>query len=126
MKTAAAGDYTFDHHVEYGDEVGENHLTAAADDVTADGTHYVLGTSDTKVGFSKVAEGETIPAGSVYLTIPNATKDFYTIFNTTTTGVESVAVPSEDGPETIYNISGQRLGKMQKGINIVNGKKILN
>ena len=28
-------------------------------------------------------------------------------------------------PQTIYNAAGQRLGKMQKGINIVNGKKIL-
>ena len=29
----------------------------------------------------------------------------------------------EDG--AIYNIAGQRIQKMQKGINIVNGKKIL-
>ena len=27
--------------------------------------------------------------------------------------------------ETIYNVAGQRLQKMQKGINIVNGKKVL-
>lgn len=27
--------------------------------------------------------------------------------------------------ESIYNVAGQRLGKMQKGINIVNGKKII-
>jgi hypothetical protein len=29
-----------------------------------------------------------------------------------------------DGKE-IYNLAGQRLNKMQRGINIVNGKKIL-
>jgi hypothetical protein len=27
--------------------------------------------------------------------------------------------------QSIYNLAGQRLNKMQKGINIVNGKKIL-
>ena len=27
--------------------------------------------------------------------------------------------------KNIYNLAGQRLQKMQKGINIVNGKKIL-
>ena len=27
--------------------------------------------------------------------------------------------------EAIYNVAGQRISKMQKGINIVNGKKVL-
>ena len=40
------------------------------------------------------------------------------------TGIEAInGVEAEDG--AIYNIAGQRLGKMQKGINIVNGKKII-
>ena len=32
---------------------------------------------------------------------------------------------ADNGQEAIYNVAGQRLGKMQKGINIVNGKKVL-
>ena len=32
---------------------------------------------------------------------------------------------SDDSDTRIYNMSGQRLGKMQKGINIIGGKKIL-
>ena len=32
---------------------------------------------------------------------------------------------SQDSNDYIYNLSGQRLDKMQKGINIVNGKKII-
>ena len=40
------------------------------------------------------------------------------------TGIEAInGVEAEEG--AIYNIAGQRLGKMQKGINIVNGKKII-
>jgi len=30
-----------------------------------------------------------------------------------------------DSNDLIYNIAGQRIQKMQKGINIINGKKIL-
>ena len=39
------------------------------------------------------------------------------------TGINAVEKANENGP--IYNIAGQRLNKMQKGINIVNGKKVL-
>jgi len=39
------------------------------------------------------------------------------------TGIEDVNVNLDEN-ESIYNVAGQRLGKMQKGINIVNGKKI--
>ena len=39
------------------------------------------------------------------------------------TGIETIDIATEGG--LIYNVAGQRLNKMQKGINIVNGKKIL-
>lgn len=39
------------------------------------------------------------------------------------TGIDNVNDNLNDG--AIYNLAGQRIGKMQKGINIVNGKKIL-
>ena len=34
-------------------------------------------------------------------------------------------INSENGNKVIYNVAGQKLNQMQKGINIVNGKKIL-
>lgn len=40
------------------------------------------------------------------------------------TGISSPTT-GEDDEETIYNLAGQRLNKMQRGINIVNGQKIL-
>ena len=40
------------------------------------------------------------------------------------TGIETID-HSSTIDHTIYNLAGQRLGKMQRGINIVNGKKIL-
>ena len=39
------------------------------------------------------------------------------------TGISTVE--AGDGNETIYNVAGMRLNKAQKGVNIVNGKKIL-
>ena len=45
------------------------------------------------------------------------------------TGIESPFESQEtykpDETDEIYNLAGQRIGKLQKGINIVNGKKIL-
>ena len=38
---------------------------------------------------------------------------------------EELRVKSEESDNAIYNLSGQKLSKPQKGINIVNGKKVL-
>jgi protoheme ferro-lyase len=40
------------------------------------------------------------------------------------TEIKTVYAPSFK-PETIYNLSGQRVSKAQKGIYIINGKKVL-
>lgn len=45
------------------------------------------------------------------------------LFNEISSGVESVE--QNASVKTIYNVAGQRLTKMQKGLNIVNGKKVL-
>ena len=41
------------------------------------------------------------------------------------TGIENVFGGDENGTVTIYNLAGQRLNKLEKGINIVNGRKVL-
>ena len=40
-------------------------------------------------------------------------------------GVSSLPAAQDDEQPGIYNLAGQRLEKMQKGINIVNGKKVM-
>ena len=40
------------------------------------------------------------------------------------TGISNVDA-NVDANEAIYNLAGQRINKFQKGINIINGKKIL-
>ncbi|MBO7120455.1 MAG: hypothetical protein J6W03_09080 [Bacteroidaceae bacterium] len=59
----------------------------------------------------------------------NETEDFYyNLINDVVVGIGSVK-SEESKVETvmtgIYNLAGQRLEKLQKGINIVNGKKVL-
>lgn len=41
------------------------------------------------------------------------------------TGIAETVAIGASGEDIIYNLNGQRLGKVQKGLNIVNGKKVL-
>ena len=78
------------------------------------------------VGFYNVGSSVTIPEGRAYLeyTAPSPVKGFTFVFEEEPDGIQTLSDSPLKG-ENIYNLAGQRLGKMQKGINIVNGKKIL-
>ena len=104
-----------------------NELVAATEDVTADGTQYILAEVEGEVGFYQATEGTAIAAGKGYLVIKDAAdiKAFYP-FADDATGIDMVdGQSSMFNGEPVYNLAGQRISKMQKGINIVNGKKIL-
>lgn len=78
------------------------------------------------VGFYPVGSSVTIPEGKAYLeyTGGNAVKGFTFVFDEDATGIKTLSDSPLKG-ENIYNLAGQRINKMQRGINIVNGKKIL-
>lgn len=40
-----------------------------------------------------------------------------------TTAISDITADKAEGNGAIYNLAGQRVEKMQKGINIINGKK---
>lgn len=54
-----------------------------------------------------------------------AFKDIEPIDDFTADGIEGIEVMPITADDAIYNIMGQRIPSLQKGINIVNGKKIL-
>ena len=87
---------------------------------------YVLAKPEgEEVGFY-LAETGKIAAGKAYIAANTASeiKAFYFGFAGDATGIATVEkVQTENG--IIFNLAGQRINKMQKGINIVNGKKIL-
>ena len=120
MKADAAGTYAINGTTRA--SLGtENELVAATADVKADGTQYILSKEDEGVGFYKATTGSTINAGKGYLVIEGSAgvKGFYE----DATGINAVEIANENAP--VYNVAGQRLQKMQKGINIVGGKKVL-
>ena len=78
--------------------------------------------------FVKVNAG-TVPAGKALLpasALGSNVKAFTFVFEEDgATAIEMVNGQSSMVNGPIYNLAGQRISKMQKGINIVNGKKIL-
>lgn len=121
VKAEAAGTYVVN---ETTDAVlgATNELLAATVDVVADGTQYVLAKVDDVVGFYKVNTGSTIAAGKGYMVFETAVKPFYAFGEDDATGISGIVA---DENAVIYNLAGQRVSKAVKGINIINGKKVL-
>ena len=80
--------------------------------------------------FVKV-NGGTVPAGkallpeSVVYDTGDGVKTLTFNFDEDATAIKAIDNGQLTTDGVIYNLAGQRLGRMQKGINIVNGKKIL-
>ncbi len=120
----AEGTYTMYANASSAELGTTNDLIPVTDEVIADGTQYVIGQPDgEEVGFWQVTPGTTITLGKGYLVFTTGVKPFYPFNDENATGIANIADALENG--AIYNVAGQRLGKMQKGINIVNGKKVL-
>ena len=98
-----------------------NDLKGTDVDTAADGTMYILANGADGVGFYK-AEGD-IPAGKAYFQSTSGVKAFF-FDGDDATGISGVDA-NLNANDAIYNIAGQRVQKMQKGINIINGKKVL-
>ena len=105
-----------------------NLLKAALTDVTVDGSQYVLAQPEGKeIGFYKATIGSTIAAGKGYIEHSDASVKGF-LFDGEGNGATAVTSPfktEEEGEQPIYNLAGQRLQKVQRGINIVNGKKVI-
>lgn len=81
--------------------------------------------------FYKVASDFTSTAYKCYLTVPVAAtgggevKAFYLDFGDDTPTAINAVEAAQNESAVIYNLAGQRLNKAQKGVNIINGKKVL-
>ena len=98
-------------------------------DLSDETPNYSLGKKDGNIGFYKFENGGTtsisLGANKAYLEVPNGgnVKGFTFDFDDAT-GIENLNA-NVNLNETIYNLAGQRLSKPVKGINIINGKKVL-
>jgi len=69
--------------------------------------------------------GNTVPANRAYLPINlggAGVKSFALTFDNAD-GIARTQI--EGGEERVYNLAGQRLQKAQRGVNIINGRKVL-
>ena len=101
----------------------QNHLFGAAEDTDAAGK-YVLAKPEGKPAGFYLADKGTIKAGKAYLLQAEGVKAFL-FSEESETAIGNVNVNDNVNAGVIYNLSGQRVSKLQKGINIVNGKKVL-
>ena len=125
---ANEGEYTFQYTPEEVDTIYDNDLIVSTEDVVADGRQYILADYNGEVGFYRATTGSTIPSGKAFLHIQDGTgaKAFIGFFEDDATGIEMVnGQSSMTNGQPIYNLAGQRVAKMQRGINIVDGKKVI-
>ena len=89
--------------------------------------NYILNKPSGKnVGFF-LAAGKKVGANKAYLKVPagvSAVKSFAEVFGGETDGVNEMT-NDELEMTNIYNLAGQRLQKLQRGVNIVGGKKVV-
>ena len=83
-------------------------------------SYYVLGSGD-GIGFYPFSQS-TLPAHKAFIKTTSGPSAYK--FDDTT-GVEGIDNEPQATDNSIYNLAGQRLNKMQKGINIVGGKMVL-
>ncbi|MBQ9295376.1 MAG: InlB B-repeat-containing protein [Bacteroidaceae bacterium] len=116
-------------------------LSGDADDVTGnvfvrgEGTavsysetnqNYILFNGDDGIGFYKAINNKVATNRAyIHVTDGNGVKGFAINLEDDATSIETIDHSPLTIDHSIYNIAGQRISKMQKGINIVNGKKVL-
>jgi len=64
------------------------------------------------------------PEGNYTVTVENSNESFTGEFKAQLTGIEEVRSKKIEAKGHIFNLQGQRLSRLQKGLNIVNGQKI--
>lgn len=89
---------------------------------------YILSKYNGRFAFYKV-EGENVKPAQQYrcyltYSAPTAVSAFYLNGEGETTGINAL-LNGNNGETEIYDLSGKRLNHLQKGINIVNGQKVL-
>ena len=124
--TGTKGDYTIPFAIEALDDMPDNDLKVSDGTVKGGSSVYVLANKSKGVGFYPTTDDLTIPENKGYLEVTGAAegRTFIGFEGDSETGIAGVeSLKAQD--DIIYNTAGQRISKLQKGVNIVNGKKIM-
>ena len=102
-----------------------NDLRGTEVDTQVYGSMYVLAQVNGVVGFYQAEDGTTVSAGKAYYqaAVPSVKAFFFE--SEDATAIANVNVNGNANNAAIYNMAGQKLSKLQKGVNIVSGRKVL-
>lgn len=118
-----AGDYTINTTTS-ADQVSSAML-GVLEDTKIDAPIYVLMNGDNGVGFYQTTVTFTVGANTAYLPATAGARSFIAIdMDNTVTAIEGINAEKALNGE-VYNLQGQRVMKAQKGLYIVDGKKIV-
>ena len=119
----------------YGCGASETSLTLTVEEVGADGSLTIVGTTATSskgTTYNIVENTSTLDASKYYKVTVGADYSRECVFhqirflqNDTATGIMNFTPALSQGEGAVYNLSGQRVGVHYKGIVIVNGKKVV-
>lgn len=106
--------------------ISDNVLAGQANTIAASGitNPYTLQNPETGIGFYPY-NGENLNGFKAYMTTgPTPVRGFLFEEDGTTTAINALETETQ-GTQTIYDLSGRRVSKAQKGLYIVNGKKMI-
>lgn len=90
---------------------------------TANGSQYILVMNGSNAQFTKATSG-SIAAGKAYLeNAGSESRILNIVFAGEATGIKAIETVQADG--NVYNMAGQRVAAPQKGLFIMNGKKVI-
>ena len=123
-----SGNVTIPRTTEATETITGNELLVSDGTVTGNGsTIYVLADGgESGVGFYKLKDDVTVPAGKAYLEISGGSNARGFIgFGNGTTGIDNLTPALSNGEEVYYDLQGRRVAQPTKGLYIVNGKKVI-
>lgn len=112
-----------------GKDISGNKLVHTYVDITGERSagEYILGNGEDGLGFYQRKSTKKIGANKAYLQLGAdiaGVKGLVLNFDDET-GVNEVKSEGVNSEKSIFNLAGQRMSRVQKGVNIVNGKKVL-
>ncbi len=124
--------FTWESPVIYSSYVGNANIVTTHSGVAFQGTYAPIAAGELTGKYGVTSDGHIQKAGAgasikgfrAFFEVPAGNNIKALVFDgEDATGIKTLNLETTDA--AIYNIAGQRIQKMQKGINIVNGKKIL-
>ncbi len=98
-------------------------LVGTYEDTNSPAGSYILQNQSGKVGFYHVSTPHAVNANRCWLVAPESSVKAFIIRTDETENINAQTI--ENRQQNIFNLQGQRINNVLKGVNIVNGKKVI-